>query len=102
MEEANIQTKIIERDLQKLGDRFDRHLEIYAQNGKELSGVKASLENHNKTADRITERLLDHETRINANEINIAKLAVRVAGYAAVASAVASAVAVTIVESVFI
>lgn len=36
------QTEIIERDIKTLADRFDRHLEIYAQNNKELQSVKTN------------------------------------------------------------
>lgn len=37
------QTNILERDLARLADRFDRHLEIYAQNGKELTALKQEV-----------------------------------------------------------
>jgi len=30
-------------ELKNLRDRFDRHLEIYSQNGKELAGLKAEV-----------------------------------------------------------
>lgn len=36
------QTGVLERDLNVLGKRFDRHLEIYAKNGKELEAVKTN------------------------------------------------------------
>lgn len=36
------QTNVLERDLSSLGTRFDRHLEIYAKNGKELEAVKTN------------------------------------------------------------
>lgn len=39
----NEQTLRLERDLNNLGIRFDRHLEIYAQNGKELAALKAQV-----------------------------------------------------------
>jgi predicted phage tail protein len=55
MEQANAQTKIIERDIArlaedhaKLNQRFDRHLEIYSQNGKELAALKTKVENLDK------------------------------------------------------
>lgn len=38
-------TETLERDIGMLSTRFDRHLEIYAQNGKELSGVRSSMVN---------------------------------------------------------
>lgn len=37
------QVTMMEKNLDKLGQRFDRHLEIYAQNGKELSALKAEV-----------------------------------------------------------
>ena len=33
----------VEKDVQGLATRFDRHLEIYAQNGKELGALKVSV-----------------------------------------------------------
>jgi len=38
------QTKRLEDDIRSLAQRFDRHLEIYAQNGKELRSVQTELE----------------------------------------------------------
>ena len=32
-----------DNEIKNLRDRFDRHLEIYAQNGKELAGLKAEV-----------------------------------------------------------
>ena len=46
---ANLQTQIIERDVQKVNERLDRHLEIYAQNGKELAALKQSVDSLEKT-----------------------------------------------------
>jgi len=53
MEEKNYQKEIDEHhdelrmrgdsEIKNLRDRFDRHLEIYAQNGKELAGLKAEV-----------------------------------------------------------
>ena len=37
------QVSILERDVNRIGDRLDRHLEIYAQNGKELAGLKSEV-----------------------------------------------------------
>lgn len=33
----------LERDLREVASRFDRHLEIYAQNGKELAALKSEV-----------------------------------------------------------
>ena len=43
------QTHRLETDLRHLGNRFDRHLEIYAANGKELAAVKANVASLEKT-----------------------------------------------------
>lgn len=104
MEKANQQTQIIERDLNKLGERFDRHLEIYAQNGKELSALKASVDALRTSIEKQERR--DHEnldkiwvqTKKNTNDISdvnvtLGKLMVRVSLIAAVASTFASSVA---------
>lgn len=44
---------VFERDLTTLATRFDRHLEIYAQNGKELAGVKTNVGNLEKKIDTL-------------------------------------------------
>ena len=36
----------LERDINSLANRFDRHLEIYAQNGKELAALKSQVANN--------------------------------------------------------
>ena len=43
------QTRRLEEDMRHLGNRFDRHLEIYAANGKELSAVKQNVASLDKT-----------------------------------------------------
>lgn len=52
---SNTEAKIIEREIESLGkmvhtqgNRFDRHLEIYAQNGKELSALKTEMKSMGK------------------------------------------------------
>lgn len=56
MEPANAQTRIIERDIARLAEdhtklnlRFDRHLEIYAANGKELAALKTKVDTLDKS-----------------------------------------------------
>ena len=34
---------VLQRDMSAMNARFDRHLEIYAQNGKELAALKVSV-----------------------------------------------------------
>lgn len=36
------QTRILERDIENIGRRLDRHLEIYAQNNKRLMAVETN------------------------------------------------------------
>lgn len=43
------QTRRLEEDMRHLGNRFDRHLEIYAANGKELAAVKQNVASLDKT-----------------------------------------------------
>lgn len=48
------QTMRLERDIKSLGERFDRHLEIYAQNGKELASLKTEVRaNHDSVVSSI-------------------------------------------------
>lgn len=113
MEGANYQTQIIEKDLNKLGERFDRHLEIYAQNGKELASLKTSVEGL-RTAiydkfDELKEyqnnqaiQIKDNSTDIKEVEINVSKLAVKLASFAAIASAVASSIVVVFVQNILL
>lgn len=100
--EANAQTRIIERDLTNLGQRFDRHLEIYAQNGKELAGVKVSLDNLRSTIEQrqaqyeanlanSKEDAKDYSEKVNSLEIDISKIGTKVAMLATIGSAAASA-----------
>jgi hypothetical protein len=108
---ANFQTRIIERDIEAIGkrmdkqdSRFDRHLEIYAQNGKELTAVKMSIDSLTSAIAEVKKSSERHEEGISENRINIAKIKVTVAIYAAVASffasAVASSIAVFFVERI--
>lgn len=43
----------VQRDVTALGIRFDRHLEIYAQNGKEMAGMKGELASLTKTMNEV-------------------------------------------------
>lgn len=104
MEQANAQTQIIERDLQKLSDRFDRHLEIYAQNGRELSALKASVDSLRSSIEKQEVREDNNmnniwlQTKQNTSDIQVinvtlGKLMVRVSLISAVASTFASLIA---------
>lgn len=119
MTQPNEQTKIIEKDIarlaedhQKLNERFDRHLEIYAQNGKELAALKSSVDNLRlaveKQESRVHESLANIwvQTRKNTDDISetnvtVGKLIVRVSLIAAFASTLASSVASVALKSFF-
>lgn len=65
-ERANEQTRIIERDIaslsldhKKLNERFDRHLEIYAQNGKELVALRTQMVESHKGFDSKLEAIYE-------------------------------------------
>lgn len=104
MVEPNAQTQIIERDLSKLQERFDRHLEIYAQNGKELAALKQAVDALSKVIERQSTRdkedfgAIWQQTKQNTHDISdinvtLGKLMVRVSLIAAVASSIASTAA---------
>ena len=97
-EKPNNQTKIIERDLDRLALRFDRHLEIYAQNGKELAGVKASVDALSGKINQVGSGEESNTKRISKLEINVAKIAVRSGIYAGLFSAVSSGVVLLMIE----
>lgn len=80
MTKPNEQTKIIERDLQKLaddhrklGERFDRHLEIYAQNGKELVALRTTMMESHKNFEALFAKTSEalHITRTELQDIRI-------------------------------
>ena len=116
MEQANGQTKLIERDIArlaedhtKLNERFDRHLEIYAQNGKELASLKVSVDNliksiasNDKSYD-VTNSNQWNEIKQNTHDINtvkieLGKMGVKIGMWAAVGATASSAVVVFLME----
>lgn len=102
MEEvANVQTRIIERDLEKLSDRFDRHLEIYASNGKELAGLKIAVSTLDNSIGKIISKEDINSSRISSLEVDVAKIAVRSGIYASIFSAFSSGIVVLFIERVF-
>jgi hypothetical protein len=118
MERANEQTQIIERDIARLREdhvglnaRFDRHLEIYAQNKQELAALKnevSHLTSAIQSMDRSQTKNNDNQwTEIKTNtkdigdiKIELGKVGVRVGAYAAISSAIVSGVVLTILETV--
>jgi chromosome segregation ATPase len=98
---ANAQTRIIERDLANLSSRFDRHLEIYSQNGKEFIALKAAvdnlrstIENSNRSYDgdlnNIRGEFKEYVSKVNGLELNLSSLATKIGMYATIGSAIAS------------
>lgn len=58
------QIATVQRDLTSFGIRFDRHLEIYAQNGKELAAL-------NVTVTGLKEQMNGFASSISALDINL-------------------------------
>lgn len=119
-EKANAQTQIIERDIARLADdhaklnqRFDRHLEIYAQNGKELSALKVEVGqlvnaikdmelSHGKNNDNQWLEIKQNTADINTLKIEIGKMGVKIGAWAALFSAASSAIVVFLVERILL
>jgi len=112
-ERANTQTQIIERDLEKLGNRFDRHLEIYAQNGKELMGLKTSVdglrntferhfENNNQDQKKQWDNIKENSNNIQSMEVKVAKIAIQAGIFSALGSAAATAVVIIAINKIFL
>lgn len=98
---ANTQTKIIERDLDRLGDRFDRHLEIYAQNGKELAALKSEVYSLKDMISAATTIHNHQDGRITKLEIDMGRLAAKVGIYASIGSTIGASIVVFLVEVIF-
>ena len=110
-ESANIQNRMIERDISAVTLRLDRHLEIYAQNGKELAALRVSVDNLGRviekgsTAYEVDQVVLRQEFKLHENKVNVMEnalstLATKIGVYATVGSASAS-VAVGVILRVF-
>lgn len=110
--QANAQTRLIERDLTQLSTRFDRHLEIYAQNGKEFVALKIAVDNlrssiesnsRNYDADlnNFKADLKETMSKVNTLELGVSQLATKIGIYATIGSAVASASVSVIIRLFF-
>lgn len=108
-EKANFQTAIIEKDLDKLSTRFDRHLEIYAQNGKELAALKASVDGlkayieqqHSRDsgeAERIWTQTKKNTNDISDIKVALGKVLVKVAAISSIAASISASIAAIVVE----
>lgn len=53
---------------------FDRHLEIYAANGKESARVATNLENLIKTVDEVKNIVSNREVKSDGQNIDVAKI----------------------------
>jgi citrate synthase len=110
MQPPSDQTLILERDIKAMSDRIndnvhrlDRHLEIYAQNGKELAALKVAV---SSLSDTIKERHSQQDavhtslqkdcdqntTDIVALQISVSQIAVKTGIYATLGSAAASGI----------
>lgn len=98
---ASFQTRIIERDIERLANRFDRHLEIYAQNNKELAALKSSIESHGASVGQIAETISRHEQEIQERKAEVSGLTARLSVYAAGASFLASGLSAGIIQILF-
>lgn len=126
-DEAPVQTKILERDIERLerkqdeaNSRFDRHLEIYAQNGKELVRLREVMAESHKGFDsklkaihettkdnrdyifsveeRTKEALTALGIRMTTIEVEMGKTVTKMGVIAAIAAPVLAAVVTLVVE----
>jgi len=120
MTQANVQTQIIERDIArlaedhtKLNERFDRHLEIYAQNGKELASLKSEVEqlvkatnnsnyDRNENNEKQWREINQNRDDISTLKVEIGKLGVKVGMWAALGATASSTVVMFIMENVLV
>lgn len=118
MTQPNAQTLILEKDIgllredhRKMNERFDRHLEIYANNGKELAALKTVIASLEKTIDarfvsidkdQTSQWQSIQTTDKNVNTLNIAVngLAMKIAIFATIGSTAASAIVVFLIERI--
>lgn len=120
MERANAQTKIIENDIallrqdhKELNARFDRHLEIYAQNGKELAALKTEMYNlvtlvtnakisHDKSDENQWIEINQSKKDIVGIKVKQVKMEVRIAAFSAIGATAASAIVVFAMEKLLL
>lgn len=103
MDTLRAQVDMIERDVQQVNSRLDRHLEIYASNGKELTAVKIALQSLEKTVESLDKNnastQADQWSAIRTNQesvtvlkIEMGKITTKAAFFAATAAAFMSTV----------
>jgi hypothetical protein len=118
MQPPSEQTLILERDIKAMSDRIndnvhrlDRHLEIYAQNGKELAALKVAVSSLDSSIrERHSQQDVVHSSLqkdcdknsedIVTLQIGVSQIAVKTGIYATLGSAVASAVVVYMVMKI--
>ena len=64
------QTERLERDITGLGTRLDRHLEVYANNGKEIAAMNANLKTLETKNDGFSKLLTSVERNMNDVSVN--------------------------------
>ena len=69
-EQHTQQTNRLERDITGLGTRLDRHLEVYANNGKEIAAMNANLKTLEVKHDNFSKLLTSVERNMNDVSVN--------------------------------
>ena len=99
MARANEQTQIIERDIQllrgeqeKLNGRFDRHLEIYASNGKELAALKTEISHLRTAIERTTNEDARRDEKVSVIEVEQSRVITKVGVVSGIGATAASTV----------
>lgn len=68
----------IKKDFKQFEGRFDHHLEVYRNNGKELAALKNEVRNVSKNIDSMkqmmTNLLHDHKLKLEENDKRLQKL----------------------------
>ena len=118
MQPASDQTLILERDIKMMSDRIndnvhrlDRHLEVYAANGKELAGLKVAVNSLERSinerysqADSIHTSLQKdcdkNSEDIVTLQISVSQIAVKTGIYATLGSAAASGIVMYMITKV--
>lgn len=89
-------------DNYRLQERFDRHLEIYAQNGKELAALKSEVKSSNENLQRSLTTIHDmirENTKNNVTHVEFRPIKLLVYGCVAImlSAVVAALVALVVI-----
>lgn len=92
------QTRLLERDINTISTRFDRHLEIYAANGKELAALKQEVASARDDLRRNSETLHDLSEDNTSLKLAVNGLVVKASIYSAVGTSILVTIAVYFIE----